>query len=86
MAEAAPRCFGTLIPGGLADVGAGRGIRGECSAANGQHQRVGGRQADLFDRLAKVIVAERAVVAGAGDSTAYFGQYLPEMPYLCLVC
>ena len=81
VAEAAPRCRAWLreggrgVPGGLADVGAGRGIRGERGAADGQHERVGGRKADLLDRRARrgrrarkrLRVAERAGVAGACD-------------------
>ena len=74
VAEAAPRCSaaqdkaGLAIPGGLADVEAGREIPVERGAASGQHERVGGRKADLLDRRApEVSVAEPAVVAGAGD-------------------
>ena len=73
MAEAAARCSGGhreaaggAIPGGLADVGAGRGARGERGAADGQRERVGGRKADLQDRRAPIRAADRAVVAGAG--------------------
>ena len=73
VAEAAPRCSagqdkaGLAIPGGLADVEAGREIPVERGAASGQHERVGGRKADLLDRRApEVSVAEPAVVAGAG--------------------
>jgi hypothetical protein len=73
VAEAAPRCSagqdqaGLAIPGGLADVEAGREIPVERGAASGQHQRVGGRKADLLDRrVPEVSVAEPAVVAGAG--------------------
>ena len=64
MAEAATRSD----PGGLANVGASRDIRGEVGAANGQHERVRRRKADLLDLPAPPLRGgERATVAGAAD-------------------
>jgi hypothetical protein len=64
VAEAATRRF----PGRLANVGAGRRVGGKRGAANAQHERVGGREADLLDAWPpKDRVAVPGAVAGGGD-------------------
>src|SRR5581483_7307016 len=55
---------GAAVPGHLAVVGATGAGRAQDRAADRQHQRVGGGQADLHGRP---VVADGAVVAGGGD-------------------
>ncbi len=74
---APPHC---LVPGRLPDVGAGLRVGGEGGAADAQHERIGGGQADLLDRRGPEVVdvAHRPRVTAGGDHRHVPGRGLPQ--------